>query len=295
MGHLALPELVAAVSDAGGLGLLATSTLTPDATRASIEATRRLTDAPFGANVLMRSPDAAAILDVLTEVRVPVVNLALGIDSKVVEAAHRNGQLVLSTVTTARHARAAVRAGVDGVIATGHEAAGHGGALSTSVLVALLAAELDVPVIAAGGITDGRGLAAALILGAQAISMGSRFAMSAESPLHPAVADRLVNAKGADTVVTDRIDGLPSRILATPLGRDIAATTAPYDAANPLGRDTFAALRLGHLDRGVVAIGQGIGAIADRPSCRAIIERVVAEADALLARSANANELNPPT
>jgi enoyl-[acyl-carrier protein] reductase II len=296
MGQLAVPELVAAVSTAGGLGLLATSTSTPDDVRAAIRATRHLTDAPFGANVLLHAPDADAIVEVLAGEQVPVVNLALGIDRDVVAALHDRGAMVVSTVTTVRHARAAQRAGVDALIATGHEAAGHGGALTTLVLVASLTREIDLPVIAAGGITDGRGLAAALALGAAGVSMGSRFAMSVESPLHPVVERALRTATGADTLVTDRIDGLPSRVLATPLARTIGASREPFDPQHPLGRDTFASLRLGHLDRGVVAIGQGIGAITDRPTCAAIIERTVTEAAALLSRRANEiSEISEPT
>jgi enoyl-[acyl-carrier protein] reductase II len=290
MGHLAVPDLVAAVSEAGGLGLLATSTLTPDGVRASIDEIRRRTDAPFGANVLVRSRDAGAIIDVLVDKRVPVVNLALGMAPEVVTTVHRYGGRVVSTVTNLRHARAAARAGVDAIIATGHEAAGHGGALSTLVLVPLIAGTAEVPVIAAGGCGDGRALAAAVLLGAEGVSMGSRFAMSAESPLHPDVASLLRSSNGCDTIVTDRIDGLPSRLLGTPLARAIASTTDPSDEA---GRDTFAALRLGRLDRGVVAIGQVIGSIDDRPTCAQIVERTVAEAEDLLA--CRARELSRPT
>jgi enoyl-[acyl-carrier protein] reductase II len=295
MGHLAVPDLVAAVAAAGGLGLLATSTLTPDETRTAIRTTRRLVDAPFGANVLLRAPDADVLIRVLIDTQVPVVNLALGIDRTVVDAVHAYGGLVVSTVTTVRHARAAVRAGADALIATGHEAAGHGGALTTFALVAALTATIDVPVIAAGGITDGRGLAAALVLGAEAVSMGSRFAMAVESPLHPAVEEALRAASGADTLVTARIDGLPSRVLATPLARAIDASTEPFDPAQPRGRDTFAALRLGHLDRGVVAIGQGIGAIEDRETCTQIIDRLVTDATAALTSRQEQENVSPPT
>ena len=293
MGHLAVPELVAAVSNAGGLGVLATSTTTPQEVCDATRAIRRLTDAPFGANVLLRSDNARAIMDTLIDQRVPVVNVALGIDAEVVSAVHAYGGLVVSSITSVRHALAAERAGVDAVIATGHEAAGHGGQLSTLVLVALVADTIGVPVIAAGGLCDGRGLAAALMLGADAVSMGTRFAMSAESPLHPDVRTLLHAADGHDTIVTERIDGLPSRVLGTPLARAIASSTEVGTASSGPGRDTYAALRLGDLERGVVAIGQVIGAIDDSPTCAQIVEQVVAEAAALLA--ARAPDLSRPT
>ena len=257
MGHLALPQLVAAVSNAGGLGLLATSTATPDEVREAVRSIRRLTDSPFGANVLLRSDHASAIVEVLVDAQVPVVNVALGNDAEVVRAVHAYGGRVITSITSVRHALAAQRAGVDAVIATGHEAAGHGSSLSTLVLVALVADAIDIPVIAAGGLHDGRGLAAALMLGASAVSMGTRFAMSAESPLHADVRRRLQAAGEHDTIVTDRIDGLPSRVLDTPLARAIAASAAVGDASSGPGRDTFAALRLGDLERGVVGDRSG--------------------------------------
>ncbi|MEO5839837.1 MAG: nitronate monooxygenase [Acidimicrobiales bacterium] len=277
MGHLAVPSLVAAVSAAGGLGVLATSTLTPDEARESIREVRRLTSAPFGANILLRSDYAADIAAVVVDERVPVVNLALGIDADLVAGVHGYGGTVFSTVTTVRHAASAAACGVDALIATGHEAGGHGGDVSTMVLVPLLVGRVALPVIAAGGFSDGAGLAAALMLGAEGISMGSRFALSAESPIHSSVRDRLLQAAASDTIVTDQIDGLPSRVL----------------RAESLGRDTFAALRRGDLDRGVVAIGQVVGMIDDTPTCAEIIQRVVSEARQLIA--GRASEFNPPT
>ena len=293
MGHLAVPALVAAVSDAGGLGLLATSTLSPDEVRDAIREVRRLTDAPFGANVLMRSEHAADISVVLLDERVPVVNLALGIDGSLVAAVHGYGGKVLSTVTTVRHARKAEACGVDAVIATGHEAGGHGGEVSTMVLVSLLAYDVAVPVIAAGGFSDGAGLAAALMLGAEGISMGTRFALSAESPIHPRVRDLLLTSGGSDTIVTDQIDGLPSRVLRTDLAVAIAASRGYVDGHESRGRDTYSALRLGDLERGVVAIGQIVGAIDDTLTCAQIIQRAVTDAQHIIA--CRASKLIPPT
>lgn len=293
MGHLAVPPLVAAVSAAGGLGVLATSTSTPDEVRDSIREVRRLTSAPFGANILMRGEHAAAIAAVVVDERVPVVNLALGIDTDLVAAVHRYGGKVMSTVTTVHHARKAEAAGADALIATGHEAGGHGGDISTLVLVPLLVGCVAIPVVAAGGFSAGAGLAAALMLGAAGISMGSRFALSVESPIHSAVRDLLLASSASDTIVTDQIDGLPSRVLHTELARALAASRDYADGVESPGRDTYAALRRGELGRGVVAIGQVIGMINDTLTCAEIVQQVVSDARDLIA--GRAGEFSPLT
>jgi enoyl-[acyl-carrier protein] reductase II len=293
MGHLAVPSLVAGVSAAGGLGVLATSTLAPDEVRDSIREIRRLTDAPFGANILLRSGHAATIAAAVVDECVPVVNLALGIDADLVAAVHGYGGTVVSTVTTVRHAASAQASGADAVIATGSEAGGHGGDISTMVLVPLLVARVAIPVIAAGGFSDGAGLAAALMLGAEGISMGSRFALSAESPIHPKVRERLLASGASDTIVTDQIDGLPSRVLLTELSAALAVSRDYAVGRESPGRDTFAALRRGDLERGVVAIGQVVGAIDDAPPCAEIIEGVIADARRCI--EARASAFSPPT
>jgi enoyl-[acyl-carrier protein] reductase II len=293
MGHLAVPPLVAAVSAAGGLGLLATSTSTPDEVRDSIREARRRTSAPFGANILMRSEHADAIAAVVVDERVPVVNLALGIDVDLVTAVHHYGGKVVSTVTTVHHARKAEASGADALIATGHEAGGHGGDISTLVLVPLLVGSVAIPVIAAGGFSDGAGLAAALMLGAAGISMGSRFALSVESPIHSTVRDLLLASSASDTIVTDQIDGLPSRVLRTELARAIASARDYADGVESPGRDTYSALRRGDLGRGVVAIGQVIGMINDTLTCAEIVQGVVSDARELIAR--RAGEFSPLT
>ncbi len=271
MGHVAVPALAAAVSAAGGLGLLATSTLTPGEVRRAVREVRDRTDRPFGANVTLTFPNDRANAAVLIEERVPVVNLSLGIAADLVDAVHTNGGLVISTVISVRHARSAAAKGADAVIVVGHEAAGHGGPVSTLVLVPLVRAAVAVPVIAAGGFADGAGLAAALVLGADGISMGTRFAASAESPVHPAVLETWLGASEADTVVTDRIDGLPSRVLAR--GRALAVA----DGAPP--GETWRSVRGGDLEAGVVATGQVVGGVTAVRPCREIIAALVAEAE----------------
>jgi enoyl-[acyl-carrier protein] reductase II len=279
MGHVAVPALVAAVSAAGGLGLLATSTLTPDEVRAAVREVRDRTDAPFGANVTLSFPNDRANAAVLVEERVAVVNLSLGIAPDLVEAVHADGGTVVSTVVSRRHARSAADKGADALLVVGHEAAGHGGPVSTLVLVPAVRAEVDLPIVAAGGFADGAGLAAALALGADGISMGTRFATSAESPVHATVIATWLAATEADTVVTDRIDGLPSRLLAR--GRSLAVVA---EGAPP--GETWRSVRGGDLDAGVVATGQVVGRITEVRTCRQIMEDVVADAVARLGAAA---------
>jgi enoyl-[acyl-carrier protein] reductase II len=283
MGHVAVAELAAAVSAAGGLGVLATSTLSPDDVRASVQRIRDLTPAPFGANVTLGFPNATENAVTLVAERVPVINLSLGIDRDLLDAVHAYGGKVISTVTNRRHARSAAERGADAVVVTGSEAAGHGGEVSSLVLLPLVRGEVDIPVIAAGGFADGAGLAAALMLGAAGISMGTRFALSVESPIHERVTRRLLAAAESETLVTDRVDGLPSRLFAGGLAVELAAR----DAAGPLGPspvgDTYRALRLGDMTQGVVAIGQVVGRVSDVRTCREVIESTVAAAEFLLA------------
>ena len=236
MGFVSVPELVAAVSQAGGLGLLATATLGPEEVLESVREIRKRTDKPFGANVTLEFDTAEENARVLIEERVPVINISLGIAPWIIDAVHAYGGRILSTVTTTRHALSAQRKGADGLLVTGHEAAGHGGDVTTLVLVPLIANTVDLPVVAAGGFGDGRGLAAALVLGAEGISMGTRFSLSLESPLHPRVLDLAFGLTEQDTVYTDRIDGAGTRFLKTRRVAMMARTMSPFEALRSIAK-----------------------------------------------------------
>ncbi len=215
MSWISVPELVAAVSNAGGLGVLATGPLSTEETRASLRKIRKLTDKPFGAGVTILMPGARENAEVVIEEKVPVVIFSLGRDKKLFQRIHDYGGKVVCTVTTAKHARVAVEAGADAISIVGYEAAGHGSLVSTLVLTPSIADEVKVPVIAAGGIGDGRGLIAALALGAEAVYMGTRLSMTKESPVHERSKDLTLKHGMEDTIYSDRFDGIRCRVLKT--------------------------------------------------------------------------------
>ncbi|MBO3277381.1 nitronate monooxygenase [Pseudomonas sp. Milli4] len=219
MSKVAIPELVIAVCEAGGLGILASASLTPDEARASIRRIREKTSRPFGINITMKTPFAADMCRMVLEEKVPVVNMSLGRDARFFAAVHAYGGKVVNTVTTEKHAKAGQAAGADALIVTGHEAAAHGGAVTSLTLIPFLRDAVDLPIIAAGGFADGRGLVAALALGADAIAMGTRFATSLESPLHQNIKHAAVGNSVADTLYSVNFDGLPCRVMDGPEAR----------------------------------------------------------------------------
>ena len=208
MSWISVPKMVAAVSNAGGLGILATGPLNAEQTRKAIKEIRSLTDKPFGANATLLFPGASENAKVLLEEKVPVINFSLGKGDWLVAAAHAYGGKVIATVVNARHARRAQDYGADGVVATGHEAAAHGEHITSLVLIPSLVDTIDIPVIAAGGFADGRGLAAALALGAEGIAMGTRFMTTRESPLHEIYKNLSIEKDVNDTLFSDRFDGI---------------------------------------------------------------------------------------
>jgi enoyl-[acyl-carrier protein] reductase II len=315
MSWISVPELVAAVSGAGGLGILATGVLSPAEARAAVRATRARTDRPFAANVTLYFPGARENARVLLDERVPVINTAMGKGDWIVEAAHAYGGKVVATVTTVEHARKAEAWGADALIVTGHEAAAHGGAVASSVLAPAVADAVRIPVVAAGGFADGRGLAAALALGAEGIAMGTRFMATRESPVHEACKRAALDRGAGDTIYSTRFDGQPCRVMDAPgarraLRRGLSWTRAAVNAreiAAMLGvspvrlalgalasgpgiarrlaflANAFAAFRRatdeGDETRGVLPLGQATGLVGDLPTVAELMERIVAEAE----------------
>ena len=206
MNWLTEPNIVAAVCNAGGLGNLAISSHTPEELRRDIRKIRELTDKPFAINQILLSPTARANLAVVIEEKVPVVNYTLGRPPDIVplvEAVHNYGGKVMATVALVRHAARAEQLGVDIVNITGHEAAAHGAFGTSLVLIPLVTSSVKVPVIAAGGFYDGRGLAAALALGADGVTMGTRFCVTKECPLHEHWKQVIIKSTEQDTLYMD--------------------------------------------------------------------------------------------
>jgi enoyl-[acyl-carrier protein] reductase II len=323
MSWISVPKMVAAVSNAGGLGILATGPLDPKQTREAVREIRSLTDKPFGGNASLLFPGAADNALVMLEEKVPVINFALGKGDWIVNMAHEYGGKVVATVTNYRHAKRAEEYGCDAVIATGNEAAAHGEAVTTFCLVPSMSAKLNIPVIAAGGVGDGRGLAAALALGAEGVAMGTRIMTTKESPLHQNYKQLSLEKSVYDTLYSKRFDGLWCRVMDTdgarkaikaglnpiqmlkaiPNSRAIARQmNMPYlklfigvlgsgwENARQLAfmANAFKLIREatedGDIGRGVLPVGQVTGLLEDIPTVEELFERVVKEAEEAAAR-----------
>lgn len=313
MSWISTPELVAAVSNAGGLGVLALGPLSPAQTREAILKIRSLTSQPFGVGCTLLMPGAKENADVALELQVPVINFSLGKGDWLIERCHAYGGKVIATVTTAKHALAAQAQGADIIMATGHEAAAHGGDVTSLVLVPSLVDILQVPVIACGGFADGRGLLAALALGADGIAMGSRFATCFESPVHERTKQAVLQKDQHATLYSPHFDGIPARYMQTPTA--IRLTRKPMNffvaawqallAAKQLNISLWkimaglvveptkirllacfgaatprlkAATEQGDLISGMQFIGQSQGLIHDIPTAKTLLERIIAEA-----------------
>lgn len=215
MGWISVPKLVAAVSNAGGLGILATGVMNAAETRKAIHQTRELTDKPFGINAPLLFPGAVENVKVGLAEKVPAINFSLGKGDWIVKAAHKYGGKVIATVVNDRHAKRAQDYGSDALVVTGHEAAAHGGDATSLVLIPAIVDTVDIPVIAAGGFADGRGLMAALALGADGIAMGTRFMTTKESPLHENCKELSIEKGVDDTIYGAYFDGLGCRAMKT--------------------------------------------------------------------------------
>ncbi len=322
MSMVSVPKLVAAVSNAGGLGILATGPLSAEETRQAIREIRELTDKPFGIGVTLMMPGAKENAEVGLEEQVPVINFSLGKGDWIVERAHAYGGKVIATVVNEKHALAAQRYGVDALLATGHEAAAHGGPVTSLVLVPTLADAVDIPVIGTGGFADGRGLVAALALGAEGIAMGSRFSISQESPIHENTKRTVLSKSIEDTLYTPKFDGMDCRVMKTARAEQISkrpinpvrafknsfrlaeqmrlhwlklffgALIMGPKMLKQLARASNAteaielAIKEGDCENGVHLVGQVQGRIHDIPSVAEIMDRVIQEAKDVRAKIA---------
>jgi NAD(P)H-dependent flavin oxidoreductase YrpB (nitropropane dioxygenase family) len=215
MGWVSGPELTAATANAGGLGILASGTLTTAETEVAIAATRELTDKPFGVNMRGDSPDVIERGRLLVKYGVPVASFALAPNERVIKELKDAGLVVVPSIGARRHAEKVAAWGVDAVLVQGGEGGGHTGAVPTSILLPQVADAVDIPVIGAGGFFDGRGLVAALAYGAAGIAMGTRFLLTSDCTISDPVKAAYLESDVNGTVVTTALDGVPQRVLRT--------------------------------------------------------------------------------
>ena len=288
MAWIGTSELASAVSNAGGLGIIGAGHMPPDALRNEIHKVKERTDKPFGVNVMLMSPFVREVMQVVIDEKVPVVTTGAGNPGEFVPALKEISTKVIPVVASVALAKRLVRSGADAVIAEGTESGGHIGEITTMALVPQVVDAVDVPVIAAGGIADARGMAAAFALGAHAVQMGSRFVVSEECIAHPNYKQAVLKAKDRSTVVTARSLGHPARVIANKLSRryeEMEAAGAPAEEIEKLGVGSLhRATHEGDVENGSVMIGQISGLLDDIKPVKKIIEDIVSELGATFAK-----------
>ena len=286
MAWVAEHHLAAAVSEAGGLGLIGAASAPAEWVREQIRAARKLTDKPFGVNIMLMSPYAADVAKVIVEEGVQVVTTGAGSPGKYMEMWKEAGVKVIPVVASVALAKRMERAGADAIVAEGCESGGHVGESTTMTLVPQVVDAVDIPVIAAGGIGDGRGIAAAFMLGARGIQMGTIFAASKESVIHENYKNSIFRAKDIDSRVTGRSTGHPIRVLRNDMARrylEMEKEGAPFEE---LEKMTLGSLRRavqdGDAKNGSLMAGQIAGMIKEERSCEDIIKSTVSDACRLM-------------
>ncbi len=325
MGWVAKPELVAATCNAGAFGFLAAATIAPNEVEAEILAVKRLTEKPFGVNFLMDAPGADTIVEAILSQNVRAAGYNRAPNAHLISRLKQGGVVCVPTCGAVKHAVKAGRLGADIIIVQGGEGGGHTGSVPTSLLISATVDAVDLPIVAAGGFRDGRGLVAALAFGAEGIAMGTRFLMTRESPVPDLTLQRYFDADLTDIVLSTALDGLPQRMIANELlhglerGGPLRMLWMAIRNAFALRRETGAtlsellrsgfamreneklsnaqmilaanapilariAMRDGDPARGYLPSGSVAGMIDDRPSCDALIRRIVREAEETLER-----------
>jgi enoyl-[acyl-carrier protein] reductase II len=289
MAWIAESTLAAAVSNAGGLGIIAGGSAPIDYLREQIRRCKELTDKPFGVNIMLMSPNAEELAKLVIEEKVPVVTTGAGNPGKYMAAWKEAGVKVIPVVPSVALAVRMERAGADAVIAEGTESGGHIGENTTMCLVPQVVDAVKIPVIAAGGIADGRGVAASFMLGAQGVQVGTRFLAAQECQIHPTYKELVVKAKDTDSIVTGRYTGHPCRNVRTKFTKKLASG----EKDGSLTPDEFEQLTLGslrkavqdgNLEEGSFLCGAIAGMIKDIKPAKEIIEEMFAQAEKLLGK-----------
>lgn len=288
MAWTATGELAAAVSEAGGLGIIGSGQAPADWLRQEIHKIKKVTDKPYGVNVMLMSPFVEEVMQVIVEERVPVITTGAGNPGKYIPMLKEVGTKIIPVVASVALAKRLERAGVDALIAEGLESGGHIGEISTLPLVPQVVDAVSIPVIAAGGIYDGRGLIAALALGAEGVQMGTRFMCAEECTISPKVKEMIIKAKDRDTVVTGRSTGHPVRCLGNKLTREFEQLEKDGTDPEVLEKMGAGKLRLamveGDTQNGSVMSGQIAGAVEKIESAADIVQDVMQGAERELMR-----------
>lgn len=281
-------NLAAAVSEAGGLGLIGGANAPGEVVREEIRKAREITKKPFGVNVMLMSPHADDVARVVVEEGVKVVTTGAGNPEKYMDMWKEAGVKVIPVVASVAMAKRIERMGADAVVAEGMESGGHIGELTTMTLVPQIVDAVSIPVIAAGGIADGRGIAAAFMLGAEAVQMGTRFVVAKESTVHENYKQRLIKASDIDSTVTGRSHGHPIRCLRNQMTREYLKLEKEGKSFEELEYLTLGALRKavqeGDIKNGTVMAGQIAGMIDREMTCKEMIEEMMEQASGLLER-----------
>lgn len=286
MAWVAESHLASAVSEASGLGLIAAASAPAEWVREQIREVRKHTNCPFGVNIMMISPNADDVAKIVVEEKVPVVTTGAGTPEKYMAMWKEAGIKVIPVVASVAMAKRMERCGADAIVAEGTEAGGHIGENTTMVLVPQIVDSVQIPVIAAGGIADGRGMAAAFMLGAEGIQMGTRFVATVEAEVHENYKQCITKSKDIDSRVTGRATGHPVRALRNKMTTEYIRLEKEGASFEELEHLTLGSLRKavvdGDVKEGSVMAGQIAGLIADIKPCKEAIESIVSQAEALL-------------
>ena len=288
MAWVAEHNLATAVSEAGGLGLIGAANAPAEVVREEIRKAKALTDKPFGVNIMLMSPHAEEIANVVVEEDVKVVTTGAGNPGKYMKMWKEAGIVVIPVVASVALAKRMERNGADAIVAEGTEAGGHIGESTTMTLVPQVVDAVSIPVIAAGGIGDGRGIAAAMMLGAEAVQMGTRFLVAKECRIHENYKQRVIKSKDIDSEVTGRSHGHPVRCLRNQMTREYARLEAEGKSFEELEYLTLGALKKAVVDgdvmNGTVMAGQIAGLVKKEQTCKEMIEEMMEQAEKLLGR-----------
>lgn len=286
MAWVAEYHLAAAVSKAGGFGIIGAASAPPEIVREQIHKVREITDQPFGVNVMLMNPNAPEVAKVVVEEGIAAVTTGAGNPAAYVKMWKDAGIKVIPVVASVAMARMMEKAGADAVVAEGCESGGHIGSATTMTLVPQVVDAVKIPVIAAGGIGDGRGIAAAMMLGAKAVQMGTRFLVAKESIVHENYKERVIKAKDIDSEVTGRSTGHPIRVLRNKMTREYLKMEEKGVSLEELELLTLGSLRKavieGDVVNGSLMAGQIAGMVKKEQTCKEMIEEMMEEAETLM-------------